>query len=281
VELSGLIFVALALVWAVVLIPKALKHHDELAQTRSVEELSDDHRVIVRRDAAPQAEKRAPSAEGRTAAPPATRTGAPAGARAAAQTAARTAARRRRRVLGLLLVALGAVSTAAALGQLQPWAPAVPGAVVVGFLVLARVMVRRDRARRARRAAERRSAEARRTAVPAAAAAEPTARTEAAPAEEERNEQGLAVVSGLEHTSAVPLGLVAPTETTGSSVWDPLPMTLPTYVSKPRATRSVRTIDLTAPGVSSSGRDAAASALVAEAATSTGPEGPAQRAVGS
>jgi len=64
-------------------------------------------------------------------------------------------------------------------------------------------------------------------------------------------------------------------------LWDPLPVTLPTYVSKPRANRSVRTIDLADPRVSSSGRDAADSALVAEAATAAPPaDGSPQRAVG-
>jgi hypothetical protein len=58
-------------------------------------------------------------------------------------------------------------------------------------------------------------------------------------------------------------------------------VTLPTYVSKPRASRSVRTIDLADPRVSSSGRDAADSALVAEAATAAPPaDGSSQRAVG-
>jgi hypothetical protein len=34
VDLSGIIFVLLAIAWAVFLIPKALKHHDEVARTR-------------------------------------------------------------------------------------------------------------------------------------------------------------------------------------------------------------------------------------------------------
>ena len=38
------------------------------------------------------------------------------------------------------------------------------------------------------------------------------------------------------------------------SLWDPLPMTLPTYVNKARARRTVRTIELT--GISSSGHSA-------------------------
>ena len=45
-------------------------------------------------------------------------------------------------------------------------------------------------------------------------------------------------------------------------LWDPLPVTLPTYVTKARAARTVRTIDLSAPDTWSSGRDEADSALV-------------------
>ena len=44
-------------------------------------------------------------------------------------------------------------------------------------------------------------------------------------------------------------------ETDGKpGLWDPLPITVPTYVSKPLAPRTVRTIDLSAPDVTSSGR---------------------------
>ena len=48
------------------------------------------------------------------------------------------------------------------------------------------------------------------------------------------------------------------------SLWDPLPMTLPTYVNKARARRTVRTIELT--GINSSGHDEADTALAREAA---------------
>ena len=41
--------------------------------------------------------------------------------------------------------------------------------------------------------------------------------------------------------------------TSGEAVWDPLPVTLPTYVTKPRAGRTVRTIDFDAPGAWTSG----------------------------
>ncbi len=39
----------------------------------------------------------------------------------------------------------------------------------------------------------------------------------------------------------------------GGSLWDPLPVTLPTYVTKPKAKRTVRTIDLNEPGTWTSG----------------------------
>ena len=38
------------------------------------------------------------------------------------------------------------------------------------------------------------------------------------------------------------------------ALWDPIPITMPTYVSKPLAPRTVRTIDLSGPGVASSAR---------------------------
>ena len=50
--LSGVIFVALALLWALFLIPKALRSHDVAALPRSVESTSDQARVLTRRDAA-------------------------------------------------------------------------------------------------------------------------------------------------------------------------------------------------------------------------------------
>jgi hypothetical protein len=41
--------------------------------------------------------------------------------------------------------------------------------------------------------------------------------------------------------------------TTGEPLWDPLPITVPTYVSKPRAGRTVRTIEFGQPGAWTSG----------------------------
>ena len=72
------------------------------------------------------------------------------------------------------------------------------------------------------------------------------------------------------------------------TLWDPVPVTLPTYVSKPAATRrTVRTIDLDATGVWTSGRTDADSQIAREAdeaekaARKTRGEGDGDRAVGS
>ena len=275
VDLSGLIFVALALVWGVVLIPKALRAHDDAASTRSVDASSDDARVLPRGGRAPaQPTPSAPVAR-------------PDRASLVAQQRQRAAgaARRRRRVLALLVLASVATGVASATGPVAPWAAAVPGGLVLGFLVLARVLVRREHAAWARTVTRLRAA---------GEPAEPTGTTEAqdetpaATPEPElhvvaRNDQGVAIVSDSEDTSTFDAATLA--EAVGGpagTLWDPLPVTLPTYVTKPRATRSVRTIDLQGPGVSSSGHDVADSALVADASPGgEGQEPPAQRAIGS
>ncbi len=222
-------------------------------------------------------------------------------ARIAAQRKAAAAAARRRRhiLLALVLVASG-VGAAAALGRLPLWTVAIPAGMMLAFLVLARTTVRREHARWDAELVRLKVAASTSPVAPSAtsdsathdsaasgAAAPEVLETVAVSAEQiaarAHNEQGLAVVSGLDDTSSFPMGLlddVAPTTDAGS-LWDPLPVTLPTYVTKPRADRSVRTIDLQAPGVSSSGHDAASSALVADAATSLPPDDLPQRAVGS
>ena len=283
--LSGVIFVALALLWAVFLIPKALRSHDEAAVPRSVESTSDQVRVLTRRDGAPA--DRAPAAPEPAAVPeqrvPSAREAARRQRRLAAE-----AARRRRRVLAVLLLVTVVVAGLAVPGVLLPWAPAIPAGVVLGFLVVARVTVRHER----RRWEELRATLAQRPAAPAQddqpSVVEATSAEPAAPVLTiARNAQGVAVVSATEDTSAFSAAALAEavgasTVPAASTLWDPLPVTLPTYVGKPRATRSVRTIDLNAPGVSSSGRSSADSALVAESATAAAADQdvPGRRAVG-
>src|SRR4051795_5795248 len=113
VEMSGLLFVALAVVWAVVLIPKALRHHDELAKTRSVDKVSDAMRVLARREPLRRGEARlvidpvpqVPAPQIPAPPPPMDEAARP---RPSAR-ATRVAPRRRRRILMLLLLASAGV----------------------------------------------------------------------------------------------------------------------------------------------------------------------------
>jgi hypothetical protein len=73
-----------------------------------------------------------------------------------------------------------------------------------------------------------------------------------------RQDEALEQVDDLEDTSSI--AAVDP------MLWDPVPVTLPTYVTKPAARRrTVRTIDLDATGVWTSGNTAGDSQLAREA----------------
>jgi hypothetical protein len=269
VDLSAVIFVVLALAWAVYLIPKALKHHDEMASDRLVQGHSDKVRILSRKArvaalAAEVAQAAAPEAPKLTydvASDPgypqarnvavleADRMVAPAASRAAA----RTSARRRRRVLGVLVVALVVVWALTWFAYLPIWAPGVPGVLVVAWLVIARLSVRKQQVRR-RVAPVASTVES----TPTQAPVETT--TFASNADEFLDQLA------DEDTSGIAREELEEALANDGSLWDPLPMTLPTYVNKARARRTVRTIELT--GISSSGHDQSDSTLAREAAAS-------------
>lgn len=239
-----MIFVALAIGWAVYLLPKALRHHDEEDRRRSVEEFSDAVRVVgrgfvpSRTPAVEPAET--PAARVQTAAPS-----------TLTRQAAAQAAQRRRRVLALLISMLAVVTVASYLSY-TPWlTTAIPMVLIVAFLVVARLTVRAQQA-------VRRSA--------------PVQQTEDAPAQPAQ-QPVLDVEADLDTEDTQGLSRDELAEVVGEPVldegglWDPLPVTLPTYVNKARARRTVRTIELTASttGITSAGHDAADSALAREA----------------
>jgi hypothetical protein len=274
VDLSGIIFVVLALAWAVYLIPKALKHHDEVARTRSVDRFSNAKRVLARREPVDRRNARLVVTPPRSTqrvmvpsrpAPQAQETLSPAASprRAAVRrAAARAAARRRRRVTYVLLTADVAVAALAAFALLPWWSVAVPVALTVAFLVLCRRQVRREND--AVWAPQRSTDLAPRRAIRVDTAYGSPA---AQPAHDEHSadEETVQIPVAELETVAVPVETVD-----GSSLWDPLPVTLPTYVNKARAPRTVRTIDLGAPDTWTSGRDEADTALV-ESATGDDP----------
>jgi hypothetical protein len=313
VDLSGIIFVVLAVAWAVYLIPKALKHHDEVARTRSVERFSNAMRVLARREPVNRRDTRLVVTPSRPAGSarvitPAPATPAAATARSAAKpaerAAARAAARRRRRILLGLLLIDAAVIGVAAFALVPWWSVAIPSVLTLLYLFLCRTQVRRqseavwapaagDTAATEGAIAPRRAIRVdapygnpRRSVGPdeeetvtlsaaslrAAAGASSLAEAEAA-----------AVHAGQQQTVAVTV-----TTVDGESLWDPLPVTLPTYVGKAKAARTVRTIDLNGPDAWTSGRSAEDSRLVEEAnASAASASAPSedtaaeQRAVGS
>ena len=220
-DLSALIFVALAVAWAVYLIPKALKHHEDAQQGRSVEGFSDSMRVLATREPV-NTKTAALVVPSRTTAPEAEVS------RAAARAAAVRAARRRLRVVLLILAGNVAVAALAYFGYLAWTSQAIPAGVLVAWLVACRLMVKKERA-----------------AAPA--------RTEATTVEAEDTGPE------TEEIAAVPAAERDPNS------WDPVPVTLPTYVDKEEASRSVRTIDLDSTGVWSSGRSESDSRIAREA----------------
>ena len=252
-DLSAIIFVVLALAWAVYLIPKALSHHDEMASDRLVEGHSDKVRILSRKRSVTVTETVVETTDDTTA-EAAAETVAPVRAVTPLPTraSARRAARNRRRVLTVLAAALAVVVALAGFSVVPWWSTAVPGALVVAFLVVARLSVRRMQQARATRRTPLADAFAEEQAAPVA---QMSVQPDVEVALDQLNEDTVGVDRQELEAALADDG----------SLWDPLPMTLPTYVNKARARRTVRTIELT--GINSSGHDQGDSALAREAAT--------------
>ncbi len=269
-DLSALIFVALAVAWAVYLVPKALRHHDEVQRSRSVDRFSKTMRVLARREPVSRRDARLVVSPGRSTSAPVVETKGPApkvATVAAQRAAANGAARRRRNVLSLILLA-NVAAIAGAASSVIAWAyVAIPAGLLVAWLVACRLMVKKERA----------------TFVPA------TRRSPEIADEDDDTSTGIppvtddlvADIADIAAEAVTASALVA----TDPSMWDMVPVTLPTYVSKPAAVRrSVQTIDLESTGVWSSGRSEIDSALARSAEQQAKGEkaaGDDQRAVGS
>lgn len=136
---------------------------------------------------------------------------------------AKLAARRRRRTLLALTFALVTLTVGAGFGALPWWSVAIPGSLMVLFLGIARfsvVAMHRDLDQRAQQVL--RGWQAEDTSVIELGDEEESLRLDLAPD---------LSAEALSH----------------GSLWDPIPVTTPTYVSAPLAPRTVRTIDLSAP----------------------------------
>ena len=236
-DLSGLIFVALAVAWAVYLIPKALKHHDEVVRSRSVDRFSA-HACACSPAASRSAPRTArlvvPTARA-AAAVPRSIGHARASRQLADEQTPRDASRPPR---GHQRAAADVARPSAPARLVAVVAPAPPPVLAVAL--------GRDPGRAARRLAGGLPADGQ-----AASATWRPVRSSSQVVDasiEETAERARRGRSTTADTDAVAAAEADP------GLWDPVPVTLPTYVSKPAARRTVRTIDLDSTGVWTSGR---------------------------
>jgi hypothetical protein len=164
---TGLIYVAIVAAWAAYLVPMMLKRNDEVSRRRSAEKYSSsDARVLSRQnDGQARARyvvkhphtSRADGGSGNDA-PGAGAPGVPAPPRRyAPNRARRVAAMRRRRVLSILTLSLLTVTALSSFAMLPWWSLAIPAVLIVTFIAMTRVQLRRDARLRAELQAERRA----------------------------------------------------------------------------------------------------------------------------
>lgn len=240
---SGVIYAVLVAMWAAYFIPRWLRRHEELSESRSVERFDRAMRILSRREPTP--DKRyvvmpprpdQSHAARRTATVPAQR------ARKGLRTTSSVTVRRRRVLAGLLLTLI-VVAAATPLTALNWWAPLLVVGGVLGWLVHCRLQARSrsevDRTRQAVRLRYR-SRLMRFDAIERLM----TVRRELA---EERAAED---VRWLEAEEAMRREAEAEAARRRSAEdgWSPVPVPLPTYVTKPPAPRRASTIDLTNPG---------------------------------
>jgi hypothetical protein len=241
---SGIIYAIIIGIWAAYFIPRWLKRHEELSESRSVEKFEHAMRILSRREATP--DKRYVVMPPR---PEAARSSLPARSRVPAQRSTPVrrrvgaAAIRRRRILaGLLLVSLlvGALTPVTAVPW---WVPVLLLTITLADLVHLRVQVRRSREVSRTRKAVRKSVRSRLMRFDALDRLM-TVRREMAEdraAEEARwaaAEEAMRVEREAEERRTAEQ----------AAGWQPVPVPLPTYVSKPMAPRRAPAIDLTKPG---------------------------------
>jgi hypothetical protein len=266
---SGVIFAVVVIVWVAYVVPLMLRRYDEASKTSSLGSFTSLSRVIPRpgrrddAEVAEVAEETAEPVEVRASEAPT-----PAPARTLDRPAARLAAQRRRRVLITLLVTLVVVAGLGVAGVIAQTWTAAPAALLVAWLVACRVQVRGELGLSTPKAPRVRVPKIRAPKSSRSAKATTPARRGGTAADEEIT---LVVSHQFEDVEPnrprvmekEPLGVDALDEqlqiavpsvsTTGEALWDPLPVTLPTYVTKPRVGRTVRTIDFAQAGTWSSG----------------------------
>lgn len=268
---NGLIVAGVVAIWAAYFVPLVLRRYDDATASTSLENLSSRSRVIGRRapesgehavDPAGDSTEDTTSSRSVTPEPEQARRTERAQEKdrrpvpALTRQAAIIAARRRRRTLLTLLAGLVVVGGLAAFSVIASWWVAAPVALVAAWLVACRVQVRAERglgsvSLPSRGSRPARAAKAQR--ARGAAVEEDTVIVELDDVEPDRRhvmEQAPLAEDSLDDQIVIAVPSVS---TAGEALWDPLPVTLPTYVTKPRVGRTVRTIDFDAPATWTSG----------------------------
>lgn len=287
---NGLIVAFVVAVWAAYFVPLVLRRYDEASSSESLESLSPLSRVVSKRREPARSEEvdpvvenvddqvvQAQTADVSPSAHPSSssRQSSVTASSAPTRRAAIVAAQRRRRTLLTLLGSVVLVGGLAAFSVVAPVWVGVPALLVVAWLVACRVQVRAERGL-SRPRTERASLVSRlpsftRTTRTVDVDTPSRSSRRSAPAPTVDDEHTIVVsgqfedvepdrkhvmqraelpVDALEEKLQIAVPSVS---TAGTPLWDPLPVTLPTYVTKPRVGRTVRTIDFDAPGTWTSG----------------------------
>jgi hypothetical protein len=226
---SGLILLIIVGAWLAVLVPMALRSHDTSTSLGSVERFSDAMRVLSRREQTGRLAGRAFVMPARPVAAP----------------DALPLAVRRRRVL-LTLVALALVLLL--VGLAGPGWVLVPAVLCAGLAAAYVVHLRRQAILKAER--DRRAAARARRAAPAARRTARTARIAGVPDRMPPRPAPLGAplpAPAARYEDPLPIAATGTDQRTGT--WSPVPVPVPTYVTKPVAPpRPPRVLDLTRPG---------------------------------
>jgi hypothetical protein len=233
---SAVIYAAIVVMWAVVLVPMWLRRHDAATESRSAERFSTAMRTLSRRTHGTPGRRYVVMPRRQAGALSVHVTGAAVApsvavrpARPSGSTARATMVRRRRRTTIVLLGMATLTAVPAALGAF-PWLVQVAfDLVLVAFLAHLRTQARRAAAVALRHhqapvVAAERSAPAR--PAPAAAAAEPAVVAEPAPA---------APAFDVSWTEELRADAAFEVELAADETWQPVPVPPPTYTLKPPA----------------------------------------------
>ena len=221
-----MIFAAIAVAWLAYLVPHFVRRRDddELLQDSDPADRFSDSMRIIRHGTAPLLDQDLEEIASFEVSTPQTRRAAIKGL----HRLERLAAARRRHVLLALMAALSAVVGMCAAHLIPWWSAAIPGGLLLIFVVVARISVR----------IMLRGLDARYREI--------------------RHGNDESTIFSVEKTSPnsthwhMPRVARPMRRRNRGALWDPIPITMPTYVSKPLAPRTVRTIDLSGPGATSS-----------------------------